>query len=104
MIEIKLQIDDIDYDTAIDVLLPVLADQMAKGTENPMLRRLFTGGQKLSASAAKSFISIMPKEKKDELVVKYINSNKADVSKKLMQLGAKNNVHLKIKDIKASSK
>lgn len=101
MIEIKIMIDDIDYDTAADVLLPIFAEQFVNGNDNPMLKQLFSGGQRLSASAAKSFISIMPQRKKDELVVRYLNANKEKISEQLMQYGAKNNVKLTIKNIES---
>ena len=104
MIEIKIQIDNIDYDSAADTLLPLLADQLACSTDNPMLKQLFSGRQRLSLSAAKSFISVLPKEKKDELVVKYMNSNKVQLSQKLMQFAADNKIRLNIKNIEVENR
>lgn len=103
MIELTFKIDDIDYDAAAELLLPMLTEQMAN-SDNPMLHRLFTGRQRLSVSAAKSFLKVMPQEKKDELMAKYLNTNKSRISKNLIQLAAKYNVYLKIKDIKAEIK
>lgn len=104
MIEITFQIDDIDYDSAADVLLPLCAEKIVDGLENPMIKKLVSNNQQISIGMLKSFIGMMPQSKKDELVVKYFNKNKNEIADELIKLMAQYKIRLKIKDIKTSNK
>ena len=96
MIELKILLDEVDYRSLSEVLIPALAESMAK--DGGVL------GGKLSQNkelAARPVLDKMPQEKKDELLVQLLNRNRDKLLEKGRTLAAENGVRLQLCDVSA---
>ena len=67
MIELKILLDEVDYRSLSEVLIPALAESMAK--DGGVLGGMLSQNKELAASMARTVLDKMPQEKKDELLV-----------------------------------
>lgn len=105
MIEIKIQIDDIDYNSTAEALMPILAEHLKEnGGALSSLAGLFSSPGSLGAASAKAIISKMPKSAKDDLIVRALEANKDKLTAQLEQLGGKNGLIFKITAASAEKK
>lgn len=99
MIELKILLDDIDYDSIANFLIPALADSMAK--DGGILGGMLSQNKDMAASMARTLLGKMSQEKKDELVVQLLNKNRD----KLLELGrqeaALHGIHAQLCDLTA---
>ena len=65
MIELKILLDEVDYRSLSEVLIPALAESMAK--DGGVLGGMLSQNKELAASMARTVLDKMPQEKKDEL-------------------------------------
>lgn len=68
MFEIKLSIENIDYESLADMLVPMLRERSDAGELPVWAKLLFIGGG-MNGDAAKKIISKIPKENLDELTI-----------------------------------
>ena len=54
MLEIKLNVEEIDYTEVIDVILPIVLDKLAATSENTLVMSLLTKMKGLSGAALKA--------------------------------------------------
>ena len=99
MIELTVKIDDVDYASLAELLLPALEKEAESA--DMLWAKLLLLGKGMSVSAAQSILKRMPQEKKDALAVKYINSNSVEIARKLEMTAAKNGFSLSIREIDA---
>lgn len=99
MFELRIVVDDIDYENAADGLIPLLAQQLEKENSNP-LTRAFVSSKNAVAGAIKAILRMMTQKQKDELVIKCFESNKQKLITAVEREAQKRNVEIKIKDTK----
>lgn len=95
MLELRIQVDDIDYENAAEGLIPLLAEQLSKENSNPLIKA-FASSQGAVTGAAKAMLKVLTQKQKDELVIKCFNSNKAKLIDLAETEAAKNNVKIRI--------
>jgi glutamate-1-semialdehyde aminotransferase len=72
MIKLELELSDLDFDALIDAYLPQIADQLQKAG-HPIGAMLANG---MPANMAKGMLQALSQEKKEQLAVSLLNSNK----------------------------
>lgn len=102
MIELKLQVSDVDYDTLAELLLPAVLEQMGRGADSPLWSRLLLSSQGFTAGAAKAVLARLSKEKKDEMLVSYINKNGSKIAELFMKMAAAKGVGLTVAGVEAA--
>lgn len=101
--ELKLKIEDFDYESAVDVLTPFLLEHLKREGGNPLLAKMLSGTPDMAKSAAKMILSHMSREKKDALLVRLLNENRASICRAIENYAANNNLHFRIMEAEASS-
>ena len=98
MIELKLLVEEIDYESLSDTLVPLLVGSM-KGSG--ILGDVLAGNSDLAVSMARSLLRRMPEEKKNELLLQLLEKNNAKVLEALEREAAKAGVKLKLAGLSA---
>lgn len=99
MIELKILLDEVDYRSLSEVLIPALAESMAK--DGGVLGWMLSQNKELAASMARTVLDKMPQEKKDELLVQLLNRNRDKLLEKGRTLAAEKGVRLQLCDVSA---
>lgn len=105
MIEIKIQVSEVDYEDALDVLYPILMEhikQNPKIAENRLAAAIIPKIQSTGAGAIKLLLKALPQETRDELAVACLNKFKDDIPGMLANEAKKRNIGLKIDDVSVS--
>ena len=89
MIELKILVDDIDYNSLTELLVPLLAEKLEKDGKGGILGGVLSGNRNMAVSMARTLLNTMPQAKKDELL------------QKGRALAAKNGVRLQLCDVAA---
>lgn len=97
MIELKLTLDELDYDALVDRFLPVLTEHL-RASGNPVGMLLSNG---MSASMAKGILHGLSKEKKEQLAVDLLNGNKSKIIAALEHAAGQQGFQLHICDARA---
>lgn len=96
MIEVKILVDIIDYDSIVDLLMPVVGEKLqAKGG---LAGKIGSKTEKLAQKAHK-LLSKMSQEKKDQTIVNLAAKKRAVIIEKVSTLAEKKGVHVQIYDI-----
>ena len=95
MIKLEMVVDDIDYEAASDLLLPLLADK-TRG-DNKLVGNLL--GSNAAGGLAKAMLRAMPQEKKDALVAKALQDKKAILAEKAKNMLREKGIYLTIKEL-----
>ena len=101
MLELKILIDDVDYNSLTELLVPLLAEKLEKDGRGGILGGVLSGNRNMAVSMARTLLNTMPQEKKDELVVQLLTRNRDKLLQKGRELAAKNGVRLQLCDIAA---
>ena len=101
MIELKILVDDIDYNSLTKLLVPLLAEKLEKDGKGGILGGVLSGNRDMAVSMARTLLNTMPQAKKDELVVQLINKNRDKLLQKGRAGAAKNGVRLQVCDVAA---
>lgn len=101
MIELKILIDNLDYDSVADFLIPAIAENMAKEQKGGILGGVLANNQDMATSMARTVLSKMSQEKKDELLVQLVNKNRDKLLEKGHKLAEKKEIELQLCDITA---
>ena len=101
MLELKILVDDIDYNSVTELLVPLLAEKLEKDGKGGILGGVLSGNTDMAVSMARTLLNTMPQEKKDELVVQLVNKNRDKLLQKGRELAAKNGVRLRLCDAAA---
>lgn len=101
MLELKILIDDVDYNSLTELLVPLLAEKLEKDGKGGILGGVLTGNPDMAVGVARTLLNTMPQDKKDELVVQLITKNRDKLLQKGRELAAKNGVRLQLCDIAA---
>lgn len=103
MIELKMLIDDMDYEALITRLMPQIIEKADPSKLEPWARLLILS-KGLNASTISKILSRMPQEKRDELAVRFINQNRSKFSETLTKKAAEKGMYLNILDVQAEEK
>ena len=101
MLELKILIDDIDYNSVTELLVPLLAEKLEKDGKGGILGSVLAGNTNMAVSMARTLLNTMSQEKKDELVVQLVTKNRDKLLQKGGELALKNGVRLRLCDIAA---
>ena len=79
MIEIKMTVDDVDYEEILETLYPLLEERLYNKIENPLLAGLLSKMKGLPMVTIKAMLKTLPQKTKDELVVLCLNYYKENI-------------------------
>lgn len=97
--EIKIQIDDIDYAALVDAALPLLKDKLAKpGAAVP---QLIGNILNLPSGMVKAVVNRLPEDKKNQLAAALINGNKEKIIATVEHTARDSGVRIRIQDLQA---
>ncbi len=102
MIEIKIQVSEVDYEDALEVLYPILMEHIKQNpqiAENPWAAAILPKIQGAGAVAARALIKALSQETRDELAVACLNKFKDDIPRLLANEAKKRNIGLEIDDV-----
>lgn len=101
MIEIKLNISDIDYDSMAELIAPMLREKADKGEVPAWIKLLMIGGGN-GIDAVKKVMHRIPDDKKEMFIAGLIDSNSENAGKFLEELAAMKGMRLKVSKVKAT--
>ena len=101
MIELKILIDEIDYDSVADFLVPLLVEKLKKEDRTGLFGSVLSGNSAMASNMARGLLEKLPQEKKDELVVQLLTKNRDKLLETGRTAAAKNGIRLQICDVSA---
>lgn len=96
MLEIRAVIDDLDYDSLADFLVPILAEKLE---EKGGFRALIAKNKDALSGVAKQLLSSMSQEKKDELLLQLLCEKKGLLLAKANDAVARRGIRAKVLDL-----
>lgn len=100
MLKLELEISELDYESLLDTLLPLIGDQL-RNSGNPLGMLLSNG---MSSGMAKKILSTLPREQVDGLVADVINGNSRKLIDKVEEAASQNHIGVKVAAIHATAK
>lgn len=101
MLELKILIDELDYDSVAELLVPALAESMAQDRKSGILGGVLSNNQEMLTSMARTLLHTMSQGKRDELLVQLINKNRDKLLEKGRAAAAQKGVQVKLCDVTA---
>ena len=101
MIELKILIDDVDYDSIAELLIPLLAESMGREQKGGILGGVLAGNSEMITSMARTLLHTMTQDKRDELLVQLVRKNRDKLLQKGSALAEKNGIKLHLYDVSA---
>ena len=101
MIEIKMTVDDVDYEEILETLYPLLEERLYNKIENPLLAGLLSKMKGLPMVTIKAMLKTLPQKTKDELVVLCLNYYKENIVRMLTDTLERQGIPLNIQDMEA---
>ena len=101
MIEIKMTVDDVDYEEILETLYPLLEERLYNKIENPLLAGLLSKMKGLPMVTIKAMLKTLPQKTKDELVVLCLNYYKENIVRMLTDTLERHGSPLNIQDMEA---
>ena len=99
MIDVKISVNNVDYEAALDTLLPVLLEHLSKKSENAFLASVLSKTKGVSSIAAKAALKALPQDTRDELAVACLNHYKEDIQRLLTVVSKQKGIALQIGEI-----
>lgn len=104
MIDIRISVSDVDYEAALDTLLPVLVEHFSKKSKDSFLSSLLLKTKGISIIAAKAALKTLPQDMKDELAEACLNYYKEDIARMLTEMAEQKGIALKIESVEVAAK
>ena len=101
MLELKILIDELDYDSVAELLVPALAESMAQDRKSGILGGVLSNNQEMLTAMARTLLHTMSQDKRDELLVQLINKNRDKLLEKGRAAAAQKGVQVKLCDVTA---
>ncbi len=101
MIELKVLIDNLDYDSIAEFLIPALAESMAKDQKGGILGGVLAQNPEVMTSMARTLLGTLTQEKRDELLVQLVNKNREKLLQKATKAAADKGIQVKLCDLTA---
>lgn len=96
MLELRVLIDELDYDSLADFLVPILAEKLE---EKGGFRAMIGKNRDALSGVAKQLLSSMSQEKKDELLIQLLREKKGFVLNKTNEAAARQGIGAKVLDV-----
>lgn len=100
MIKIEFDISDVDYNSIIDMYLPMILENLK--TSGSAFGSLVSGG--MPAALVKGVLKNLPDAKKEQLLIELINSNAAAASEQIGEYIKRQGTQARISGIRATRK
>ena len=101
MIRLTIDIDEIDYESAVDMILPELEAQLT-GPDAPGWAKMLRLGSSNSADAIRKIMAKMPNSTLDATAIKTINKNNVKAAALLEEMASSKGVRVQIGNVSAS--
>ncbi len=101
MIELKVLIDDVDYDSIAELLIPLLAESMGREQKGSILGGVLAGNSEMITSMARTLLHTMTQDKRDELLVQLVNKNRDKLLEKGRKAAEEKGVGVRLCDVTA---
>ena len=101
MIELKVLIDDLNYDSIAEYLIPALAESMARDQQGGILGGVLANNPDMLTSMARTLLGTLSQEKRDELLVQLLNKNREKLLQKATKAAADKGIQVKLCDLTA---
>ncbi|MBO4854668.1 MAG: hypothetical protein J5482_05990 [Oscillospiraceae bacterium] len=95
MIELKILVDEIDYSSLTDVLVPLLAKSMKDG-KGGILGEVLAKNPDTAVSMARTILSKISQEKKDELLMQMMDKYRNELLHAVEKALAEHAIQLKL--------
>lgn len=95
MLKLELELSNLDYESLLEVILPLAGDKLNNEALGAML------GSGASSAMAKAALRMMPQEKKDRMTAELINRNADKICTAIESAAAKNGVFCRIRTVSA---
>lgn len=99
MINIHVSISEIDYEAALDTLLPIFLEYISENSDNSFLSTVLSKTKSISSAAAKTAMKALPEKSKEELAVVCLNHYKENMIQMLTEMAAQKGIVVKMNDI-----
>ena len=76
MLELRILVDDIDYDSIAEYLIPAVAEKLRREEKGGILGNVLAGNPDMEASVARTVLGTMSQEQKDQLLVQLVTKNR----------------------------
>lgn len=104
MIEIRIDIDDIDYSNIVSKVLPTVREKLSRDSEDNSTKKLLADILKIVGNLPVTMIDVLPQNVKDEMAVSIINNSKNKLIELAENTAEKYDVGVKVYDISAEIK
>ena len=101
MIELKVLIDDLNYDSIAEYLIPALAESMARDQKGGILGGVLANNPDMLTSMARTLLGTLSQEKRDELLVQLVNKNRDKLLEKGRKAAEEKGVGVRLCDVTA---
>ena len=96
--EIRLKVEDIDYASLIEKLLPLVANKLQE--EDGVVEKLLYGLTKVPSYLIKATVNAFPQETKDDMIAYLVNKNSENIEEILMDSLKQKVITMKISSMK----
>ncbi len=103
MIEVKILIDDFNYEEAMDEYLPIISQKLSEREDAGFLSKMLSKNSGISAKVAKAALTALPQEKKDEIAVAIIEKYKDELAANIVKLAEEKKLSFELKEIQITS-
>lgn len=76
MLELRVLVDDIDYSSLAEYLIPAVAEKLRREEKGGILGSVLAGNPDMAASMAQKLLDAMSQEQKDQLVLQLLGKNR----------------------------
>jgi hypothetical protein len=101
MIEVKILIDNINYESVAEFLVPLLAESMKKGEKGGILGSVLAGNPDMATNMARTILKTMSQEKKDELLLQMLAKHRDKILSGARNALGKKGIGVELCDIAA---
>ena len=98
MLELKILLDNIDYDSLADALVPLVAEKMREGEKSGILGGILAKTPATATAMTHMLLKTMPQEKRNDLLVQLAAKHRDKILEKGRELLGKNSVKMEICD------
>lgn len=76
MLELRILVDNIDYDSIAEYLIPAVAEKLRREDKGGILGSVLAVNPETAASMARTLLGAMSQEQKDQLLVQLVTKNR----------------------------
>lgn len=103
MIDIKILVSEVDYESILDSLSPILLDYLSRNSENAFFSSILLKTKGISSVAAKAALKVLPQNTKDELATICLNHYKEDIIHIFTEMLEQKGISIKIEGVEISA-